>query len=371
MPVAIVGASETSVCGVREYARLLHNAAPGSQANEDAWWDRSYGSVTDAFAGFRHWRRAFLALCGARTPSAIVVHYSVFALSWRGVPFFVPVMYKTLAATRLPVVTILHEFVYPWRRNGIRGFLWAILQRMMLVVVVVQSEVLVVTTDIRLRWVQSRKWLPNRPVMVAPVFSNLPEVVRRSSTRKGVIGVFGYGHADASRDLVLDAVGILSHTMPDIRLVLVGAPGAGSSSGIAWCEGAESRGIRFLLEFTGVLEPLQVAECLACCEVLLFPDSAGPSTRKTTLVAMLSSGRPVITLVGPESWIQFEKQQAVDAVIQNPLALAGAMQSLLMDSERSDSLGARGRGFAARHLSVKRAQDVLEQALQLAEGKPR
>ena len=60
----------------------------------------------------------------------MLLHYSVFAYSYRGFPLFVrPMLDGCCVGCRVPIVTVLHEYVYPWRRGGVRGKAWALTQR--------------------------------------------------------------------------------------------------------------------------------------------------------------------------------------------------------------------------------------------------
>ena len=132
-------------------------------------------------------------------------------------------------------------------------------------------------------------------MLFAPVYSNLPAPDPAASGRRDgrTVGLFGYSYQGAAVSLVLDAIAQLRAGGTDVRLRLLGAPGPDSAQGGRWRELARERGIEEALSFSGALPAQELSDELAACEVLLFADAAGPSSRKTTLAASVASGRPV------------------------------------------------------------------------------
>ena len=114
--------------------------------------------------------RAVGARARGRAPDAILVHYSVFAYALKGLPFQVPRMFATLRGTGVPVVGVLHEIVYPWFYGGWRGAVWAVTQRAVMLPVMRVLDAVIVTAEQREQWLRTRRWLPARPVVTAPVF---------------------------------------------------------------------------------------------------------------------------------------------------------------------------------------------------------
>ncbi len=291
----------------------------------------------------------------------MLLHYSVFSYSHRGLPLFVRPTLSALHGSRIPLVTVLHEFAYPWRRAGLHGSAWALSQRALLIEVMRASAAAVVTIDTRADWLASRAWLPRRPVAFAPVFSNLPPpaVRPRPDRQTPVIGLFGYSHEGAAISLVLDAVRLLEDRGRGVELMLLGAPGRSSAVGEAWLAAARTRAITHALSFSGTLAAQDLSDALAACDVMLFADSSGPSSRKTTLAASLASGRAVVAIDGPHSWSELIQAQAVHVVQPTSDALASGLDTLLGDEGLRQALGARGRVFAERQMGVARSARVV------------
>ena len=343
--VVTVGLSVRRTCGVRDHATLLSEALARDGLDCRMWWlQRSGGSLVHESREIRRWTRELLAELARDPPEALLLHYSVFSYSYRGVPIFVPRLLAALRSTGIPIMTIMHEFAYPWRYGGWRGGVWAVTQRILLVDVMRTSASVLVTDEERATWLPSRRWLPRRPVLFAPVFSNLPPpvvpppvVLPPPEPDPPSVGLFGYAYQGAAVATVLDALSMLAAEGLRAQLNLLGNPGAASAVGRQWRSAARDRGIEDLLRFSGTLSAQDLADALAGCGVLLFADSFGPSSRKGTLAGSLSSGRPVIALDGPRRWQELLRSEALLLVQPSPAALADALRRLLQDVWRASA----------------------------------
>jgi glycosyltransferase involved in cell wall biosynthesis len=364
---AAVGISVDDPCGVRDHARLLGDqlAAVGVSCRLH-WLSRSEGSIGDGRAEVHAWADAVAGELEREPPDAILLHYSVFAFSHRGVPMFVRPVLAALAGLGIPCVTFMHEYAYPWHLGGARGKVWALTQRAALRAVVRRSSAIVVSADARANWLATRVWLPRRPTSVAPVFSNLPpaaDAMIGAVDGAATLGLFGYGHEGVGVTTVLDALRIVRERHSGVELLLLGAPGSPSLAAARWNRAAAERGLTEALRFSGTLPAQDLSDQLAACEVLLFAEQGGPTSRKTTLAASLSSGRPVVALDGHSSWAELLQQRAAAIVEPDAAALARTIIALLADGEAREQQGRRGREFAARTMSVEHSAQVMRDAL--------
>ena len=365
--MASVGISTSQTCGVRDYAALqAEELSRQTIPCSVHWLLRTDGSIAAARAEIGVWTRGLLAELERERPDALLLHYSVFSYSYRGLPLFVHPTLRALRSSGVPLVTVLHEYAYPWRRDGARGSAWAITQRALLLDVMRASSAVVVTAPARAEWLTSRSWLPRRATVVAPVFSNLPAPMAGSRSVQGarVIGLFGYSYPEAAVALVLDAMRLLQDRGLAVQLTLLGAPGRSSATGETWLELARIRGLVSVPSFTGKLAAQDLSNALAACDVLLFADPSGPTGRKTTLAASLASGSPVVALHGRRSWSELVESGAAMVVEQAPSALADALGALLGDERLRASLAARGGEFAQRRMSLARSAEVVGQLLE-------
>ncbi len=364
--MAVVGMSTSTTCGVHDYAIGLADALGGENVSCSMHWlDRGEHEIAAARAEIKSWARGLAAELERLQPDAVLLHYSVFSFAYRGLPLFV---LPTLAALRgrAPLLTVMHEFAYPWGRAGLRGTAWAVSQRAVLIEVMRASVAALVTIDARAHWLGSRVWLSRRPVTFAPVFSSLPPPSAGASAdpQPASLGLFGYSHEGSAVALVLDALRLLHDRGRTVGLTLLGAPGRDSSVGRAWLEGARTRALGPVLSFSGQLGVQELSDALAACELLVFADAAGPSSRKTTLAASLASGSAVVAIDGPLRWSELTDAQAVHLVSPSATALADGLDLLLGDERRRDALAERGRAFAAGQMSVARSARAVAAVLE-------
>ncbi len=367
--VASVGVSTAEICGVRDHGALLAPALGREDYDcSTHWLERDGESLRAGRAQMGEWTRRLPAELAAAHVDAALLHYSVFAYSFRGLPLFIHPVLAAVRKAQLPLVTILHEFVYPWRRDGLRGTAWAVSQRALLIDVMRLSTALVTTTDFQAEWLSSRRWLPKRPVAVAPVFSNLPSPApsRRAGHDGATIGLFGYAYGRATCSLVTDAMRILQDRGMRARLRLLGAPGQASVAGREWDVAARAAGLSQMPSFSGTLSSQQLSDELAACDVLLFADPLGPNSRKTTLAASLASGRPVVAVDGPRPFGRLAEAHACEIVTPRAHDLADALARLLEDDTAREVLGARGLSFAEQSMSAASAAHVIASLLDLA-----
>lgn len=377
-----VGMSVSATCGVRAHAGLLAQEL----SREDVtcslhWLARSEGSLPAARSEVLAWTRELAVALDSAKLDAILLHYSVFAWSYRGLPLFVHPLLSVARRSGIPVIAVMHELVYPWTIGGWRGKVWALSQRALLIDVMQASSAVLATADFRIDWLASRRWLPKRPAALAPVFSNLPAPTiehgsqglqdsqdsqdsqglqgprrsQRPQRRRGVVGLFGYSYEGAAVSLVLDALRLLAEQGVEAQLVLLGAPGRPSPAAQAWLALARERGVERSLSFSGSLPAQELSNALAECDVLLFVGAHGPSSRKGTLAGSLVSGRPVVALDGPRRWSELTQAEAVCVVKPTATALAEGIRALLADADLREALGARGRAFAQEQMGVRRS----------------
>lgn len=352
-----VGMSVSATCGVRAHAGLLAQALSHEDVScSMCWLSRSEASLPAARSQVRAWTRELAGELERGQPDAILMHYSVFAYSYRGLPFFVHPVLSVARRSRVPVIAVMHELVYPWTIGGWRGKAWALSQRALLIDVMQASSAVVATADFRLDWLASRRWLPRRPAALAPVFSNLPAPTGAGppERRGGVVGLFGYSYEGAAVSLVLDALRLLEEQGVDAELVLLGAPGRPSPAADMWLAQARERGVERALSFSGSLPAQELSNALAQCDVLLFVGAYGPSSRKGTLAGSLASGRPLVALDGPRRWSELTQAEAACVVKPTAEALADGIRALLADEGLREALGARGRAFAEEQMGVAR-----------------
>lgn len=360
--LAVVGMSIRATCGVRDHATLLAAALErDGHPVSMHWLTRQQLPLRAASSEVRAWCAQLAGQLRDRRADAVLLHYSPFSYAYRGVPLFVRPSLRALDSAELPILCMAHELAYPWRREGLRGRLWAITQRVALRQLLRSSAGVIVTADFQRDWLTSSRWLPARPTLMAPVFSNLPAPLARhdGGHEQARIGLFGYAYQGSEMAVVLDALALLRAREVSFRLALLGAPGRNSSAAEEWLAAGRERDVGDRLEFRGPLPAQELSDELACCDVLVSCARLGPSSRKGTLAGALASGAPVVALDGPLRWRELVQAEAVLVVAPTAQALAGALQALLADERQRKALGARGRAFAESHMGIGRTKDAV------------
>jgi hypothetical protein len=371
----VVGASTTPVCGVRDYAQVTGGALQETGAElEFVWWERDAGWSRSRTRSERAAWLEQVAAPSGRRPDWIVWHYSVFAWGIHGVPTLVPGTARILSRLGVPILLVAHELVFPFGRGGVKGRVWATTQRPALTWPLRVSAAVVVTTEDRLRWLQTRRWLPTRPARFLPVCSNVPSGHSSSQTRSSaqssralVVGVFGFGAVGALARETMGAVARLRADGSEVRALLIGAPGEKGADADRWRASASEAGMPDALTFTGVLPLGELARALAGVDVVVLPDPAGPSSRRGTVAAALALAKPTVAVDGPERWEQLVQQRALAIARPSSEGLAEVIGSLIRSRNRRRALGARAEAFYERLM----APNILAQEMrQLVEVSP-
>jgi glycosyltransferase involved in cell wall biosynthesis len=112
---------------------------------------------------------------------------------------------------------------------------------------------------------------------------------------------------------------------------------------------------------TGDLAPEAAAAHLAACHVLLQPFPDGVTTRRTSLMAGLALGKPVVTNAGALTETVWRERGGV-ALAPSPKELVPIAEVLLCQPERWSELGERGRTLYRERFSLQRAVETLRLA---------
>jgi glycosyltransferase involved in cell wall biosynthesis len=338
-------ASRTSVDGILDYARNLGEAMAALHALDvdlvvrtgDGW---SIDRLGRGRGVARRTRDLDDALAGV---DALILHYNPFSWGRRG---FAPWLVPTLARLRrrrpdLVVGILAHERYVDM--NGIRWALMGGWQRVQFLAVLRFADVAWSSIE---AWTERLRSQTRAPVAQIPIASNLPD--RRAARlaareRLGLdgdrhaIAAFGTDHPSRLMGHVEAAVGAVADGGTPVMLLNLGA---GAPAVTVHVPGVT-------VVAPGRLPPSAVAEHLAAADLYLAPFVDGVSARRTTLMAALQHGLPVVGTDGPLT--DTAMREARDALLLTPSrdrdAFAAAARALAADEEQL-----RRRGKAARRL---------------------
>ena len=148
----------------------------------------------------------------------------------------------------------------------------------------------------------------------------------------------------------------LLRRVPEARFLLLGrgGPDFAASSALHFPD------IASRVTAPGPLEAASVATHLAACDVLVQPYPDGISGRRTSAMAGLALGRPIVTTAGSLTEPEWATS---NAVLMSPVggteALAEAAIRLLSAGSERDALGDRGGAWYRAHFSMARTVESL------------
>lgn len=163
-----------------------------------------------------------------------------------------------------------------------------------------------------------------------------------------VLGHFGTYSPEITQ-LLQPVLQEVLQTQPHVQVLLIGQ---GS------CEFATRlRSFNRRVVATGTVESREVARHLAACDLMVQPFPDGVSTRRSSLMAAIALGVPVLSNVGGSSesvWLD-TGALALNSIENMPDRIA----ALLADPEQRESIGAAGRILYQQRFSLDRTVTLL------------
>jgi glycosyltransferase involved in cell wall biosynthesis len=290
-------------------------------------------------------------------PYRLLVQYVPHNFGWKGMN--VPFCLWLASRRREPVWVMFHEVVFPLStRQPMTHNLLGIVTRLMASLVARKAERIFVSIP---AW---ESLLPKhsnvqRHVTWLPVPSNLPTGVpptaaaelRRQLAREAsqvIIGHFGTFGAHITPLLTAILPPLLQRDSRRLGLLI----GRGSER-FAGELGQRYPMLSDRLRATGDLASVEVATHLMACDCLVQPFPDGVSTRRTSLMAGLALGVPIVTTDGPlteKFWRESEAVALVPSYV--PLAAVEAVETLLADPGRRTELGRRAAAVYKSRFSL-------------------
>ncbi len=235
------------------------------------------------------------------------------------------------------VELMVHEPFLPFEAARVRQNVGAAVHRGMLAILLSAAERVWVSTTAFLapieRFGPRRRpldytWLPV-PSPITPVRDDLGISALRAewAGNRPLVGYFGTASPLIAVCLA-DTLQRIVSTRPDVRLALVGVGTASFARDLVAARPALAGSIAT----SGERSPADVSRLLQCCDLFVQPYPDGLSTRRTTLMALLQHGRPVVANVGPRTepvWVETNAVQLVPSV--DAAVLANAVVKLMDD----------------------------------------
>jgi len=257
---------------------------------------------------------------------------------------------------------MVHEPGLGFGEGALRHHAAAVLHRLMLMLLLGRARRVWVAIP---AWTDRiRPWAFGRPDLSfcwLPIPSSIPVCASDGDVRRAraliqqgsdeiVVGHFST-YSSAICETLRDVLPALLDARPRVRFLLLGR---GSDQMLGRLREATPHHDR--LHAAGALDANELSCRLQACDLLLQPYPDGASTRRTTLMAALAHGLPVVTTVGRLSEPFWKQSDAVAvAPAGDPAALAQAVARLAAEPDRRVRLGASARAvyearFSLRHV---------------------
>jgi 1,2-diacylglycerol 3-alpha-glucosyltransferase len=290
----------------------------------------------------------------ATQPQVILWQYNPFSVGPKGLAVGARSLSNALSEVA-PIALFAHELWFPWGRAGAKGLLWAVSQRIQTRAVLRASKHWIVTTPSRQAVLARRD--PARVTRI-PAGTNVLPTGHRDRQRLGLpedaFVLAHLGSAGPGRDLgpAFGAISALRARGVDARLFLAGNTGPFSIP----------RSLEDAVVAPGTRPHGELSIALASSDAYLHADPVGPSAgRRTTLVAALAHGLPVIAYRGPDGAPELVDTQNILLIDRDADALAQAIENLT--PARARSMGDAAKLTYEEHFSWRVIGDRLEQVL--------
>jgi glycosyltransferase involved in cell wall biosynthesis len=235
---------------------------------------------------------------------AVILQYNPFSFGRWGFAPRLPIDMMLLRRRRPDVcrAVMIHEAFVPI--DSFKTLLMGMWQRLQLRALLMTTEVVMVTTS---SWI---RLLPqHRPAIPIPVSSNLPDCRHRRETSRRSMGAdantlvlasFGSDHPSNRLDFVVAAANRVAAQHPSVKLLCLGA-------GTRPLAGLDAR---IELYRPGTQSAEDLATNLSGSDLYLSPFSDGLSTRRTTLMAALQHGLPVVGTEGSRTEPELRREDS-------------------------------------------------------------
>jgi glycosyltransferase involved in cell wall biosynthesis len=280
---------------VEEYCRFLGDALLAH------YYDLKIERVDWAERGWTAALRSLRRRARGWRDEWLLVQYTALAWSARGFPLQFLRVLKTLHAAGVRVSVVYHD-VEPYSGTRVVDRLrrHAQLHTMREGLRISEAAVFTVPTE-KLSWIKRQP----RNAFFIPVGANLPTSGKaslrqgNSTERKLSISVFGITGGEAGRneiENIVDAVRFAASRLQNLRLIVLGRNSQTAEAELrkALSDGAVE------IQVLGVLSADEVARNLSSSDVLLFV-RGHISTRRSSAIAGIACGLPVIAFEGPET----------------------------------------------------------------------
>jgi len=339
---ALLGRKDVPTDAVEEYCRYLGGAL---QPHE---FQLQIRRVPWELHGWRQALRALHLQSAGWRDTWVLVQYTALAWSARGFPLKFPRVLRMLKSVGARVAVVFHDvepFSSPRLIDQLRRRVQ--LRTMRRALDLADLAIFTVPPE-KLSWL---KTIPPNATFI-PVGANLPSPESSASRSSGdipTVGVFSITGGDKGAletQRILAAVQHASRKLGRIRLSVFGRHSELREEALR--QGLKNFPVELSVE--GVVEPEQIVNRLAACDVLLFVRD-GISTRRSSAIAGIAAGLPVIAYPNSETAAPITIAGLILVTPGDSNKLNEALVQALSDVNLRVELSARSRAAYKAHFA--------------------
>jgi glycosyltransferase involved in cell wall biosynthesis len=352
--IALLGRRDEPTDAVEDYCHYLGAALVAHgfalELARVAWQGRGWGAALGELRSqSADWRDA-----------RVFVQYTALAWSRRGFPLRFPGVLRILRAAGAHVTVVFHDVQPYGGRRAVDRLRHKIQLRVMRDALRVAAGAVLTVPAEKLSWVPSGC----RKAEFIPVGANLPvteAAADASPSIKGevpTVAVFGITGGEAGQlesEIIAEAIRFAAKRIPKLRLVAFGRHADDAEAFLR--KGLQDVAVD--VEVSGVLPGKEAARKLFSSDVLLFV--RGPiSSRRSSAIAGIACGLPVIAYAGPETaapiteagvvLVSAAKKEELGEALVRVLSDRGYRASLAWQSRRAHELYFSWKAIAARYV---------------------
>ena len=331
--------------GVSDYVHLVAGALASAQDEVHVWCPGSAGKIPQTPGvhvhgvlgkfTLRDLRNAGRQLGAFPKPRRLLVQWVPHGYGYNALnlPFCLWLLYRS-ARYRDYVDLMVHEPFLSFTRSSWRQSTAAAVQRLMTVILLLAAGHVWVSTPTWRKVLRPYALLRRHPFDWLPIPSNVPALddpaavaAMRDRYAPGGILIGHFSTFGPSITPLLRAIlpRLLASASQASVLLIGGGSTAFRSSFIS-----EHPNLAQRVHATGRLDARDVSFDISACDVLMQPYPDGVTSRRTTVMAALSHGRPVVTTAGPLTESFWKSSNAVVlAAVEDSDAFVSSVMGLL------------------------------------------
>ena len=296
-----------------------------------------------------------LSICKNFSPELVIIQYVSFMYGRGGINLAFPLL-SILLRIRYRVFTMLHELFTPFGLP-IKTFLMSLVQRLMLFFLIIGSDRIGVSIKVWERvlkrfffWRKGDfRWIPIPSNIEISTKTHIPEKLQ-GFNKKPLLAFFGSLHITKIVEFLTASLDALVKKGYDSGLLIIGQDEKAISDYL--------KELPYYLKerifCTGYCNSDDVSQYLLASDIFLLPLIDGISSRRTTLMAALNHGLPVVSTSGfltddiflIEDFTLLSQSTDKDLFVTNVVKMAD-------DEKLRDAIGKKGREAYEKYFSKR------------------